>query len=61
MIGRNESIEEAERRLIEVYNLGFLPFAQLYQPRERIKYSKEWLGLGRKWSRPAAYRKAITK
>jgi hypothetical protein len=56
MIGRNESIEEAERRLKEVYGLGFLPFAQLYQPKKRIQYSKEWLDLNRKWSRPAAFR-----
>ncbi len=56
MIGREETIEEAERRLKEVYALGFLPFAQLYQPKERIDYPKEWKDLARKWSRPAAYR-----
>jgi len=56
MIGRNETLEKAEKRLEEVYRLGFLPFAQLYQPKERIKYSKEFTDLARKWSRPAAYR-----
>ena len=55
MIGHTP-IEEAESRLNKVYSLGFLPFAQLYQPEERIKYSKQWLDLNRKWSRPAAYR-----
>ena len=56
MIGRKETIEEAERRLKEVYSLGFLPFAQLYQPKEKKEYSPEWKKLNRKWSRPAAYR-----
>jgi len=56
MIGREETIEEAEKRLQKVYTLGFLPFAQLYQPREKIQYPKDWRDLGRKWSRPAAYR-----
>lgn len=55
MIGRT-SFEECEKRLKRVFELGFDPFAQLYQPKERIKYSKEWGDLNRKWSRPAAYR-----
>ncbi len=55
MIGRTP-IEEATKRLETVYSLGFLPFAQLYQPIEKIEYSKEWKDLARKWSRPAAYR-----
>ena len=55
LIGRT-SIEEAENRLGTVYCLGFLPFAQLYQPERKIEYSKEWRDLARKWSRPAAYR-----
>lgn len=56
MIGLNETIKEAEKRLQEVYAFGFLPFAQLYQPIDKINYSKEWKALARKWSRPAAYR-----
>ncbi len=62
MIGFNhETLLEAENRLERVYQMGFLPFSQLYQPRERINYSKEWRNLNRKWSRPAAYRtKRIT-
>lgn len=56
MIGRENDIKEAEARLRAVYKMGFLPFAQLYQPKERIRYPKEWRDLNRKWSRPAAYR-----
>ncbi len=56
MIGRNETIGQAQERLEKVYQLGFLPFAQLYQGIERQEYSAEWKAMARKWSRPAAYR-----
>ena len=59
MIGfAGESIIRAEKRLEKVYSMGFLPFSQLYQGVEKKKYPMEWQGLNRKWSRPAAYRKA---
>lgn len=53
-----ESIDEAEARVEAVYDLGFFPFAQLYQDVVKIEYSKDWKDLSRKWSRPAAYRSA---
>lgn len=54
MIGR-ESIEQATARLEVVWELGGLPFAQLYQPEDRyIDYAPEWRALAREWSRPAA-------
>ena len=57
MIGYKENLASAERRLKNVYALGFLPFSQLYQPKtKRIKYSQEWRDLNRHWSRPALYR-----
>jgi len=57
MIGFDgESIVDAEKRLEKVYDLGFLPFCQLYQGNEKKLYSKDWCNLQRKWSRPAAYR-----
>lgn len=56
MIGWCEPIDIAESRLERVYELGFLPFSQLYQSDDRKSYSSEWLKLNRKWSRPAAYR-----
>lgn len=56
LIGRDETIEQAEARLMRVYLLGFDPFAQLYQPEQPIEYSQEWKDLRRTWSRPAAYR-----
>jgi len=58
MIGR-ERIEQAEKRLEAVWEIGCLPFSQLYQPPERyIRYSRSWRDLNRKWSRPAAIRAA---
>lgn len=51
--------EMAEKRLARVYELGFLPFAQLYRSIQSDKahhHSKVWRDLARKWSRPAIYR-----
>lgn len=59
MIGYNgETLLDAERRLNRVFELGFLPFCQLYQAEERKYYSTEWKRLCRKWARPAAYMKS---
>ena len=50
-----ESLACAEARLEAVWELGALPFAQLYQPPDRwIPYSRSWRDLARTWSRPAA-------
>lgn len=50
-----EATDEATERLKAVWQLGGLPFAQLYQPPDRyIDYSPEWKRLARTWSRPAA-------
>lgn len=52
-----ESLEEAAMRLQEVWDMGFLPFAQLYRDsmhNARMRYSSEWRALARLWSRPAA-------
>ena len=50
-----ETIPEAIERLEAVYQLGGVPFAQLYQPPDRfIKYGRDWRDLARTWSRPAA-------
>ena len=51
----NETTSEAEERLEAVWELGFMPFAQLYQPPDRhINYPREWRNIARCWSRPAA-------
>jgi len=51
----DETIPEAQARLEAVWQAGFLPFAQLYQPPDyHINYPPEWNGLARTWSRPAA-------
>lgn len=56
----DETLEEADRRIEEVFKMGFLPFSQLYQPPTADTpaklYSAEWKALNRKWCRPAAYR-----
>lgn len=50
-----ETLQQAEARLEQVWELGAMPFAQLYQPpNEYISYSKEWRDLTRTWSRPAS-------
>ena len=56
MIGYDgESLLEAEHRIERVFELGFMPFCQLYQPDETKVYPEEWRKVRRKWSRPAAY------
>jgi len=56
MIGYNgESLNDAERRIERVFELGFMPFTQLYQPDETKTYSEQWRKISRKWARPAAY------
>jgi hypothetical protein len=56
MIGYDsESIADAEKRVQAVFDLGFMPFCQLYQPDETKVYPLEWRQVRRKWSRPAAY------
>jgi hypothetical protein len=62
MIGFNGQSPDALRddlaRCRAVYEIGFLPFCQLFQPmtEKRIEYSKEWRAACRYWSRPAIYR-----
>jgi len=57
LIGRGESLIEAEQRLEAVLRLGFLPFAQLFRPATPKIYDPQWKALARKWSRPALYRR----
>jgi hypothetical protein len=50
-----QTISEATEHLENVWQVGFMPHAQLYQPADHlIEYSKEWRQLARTWSRPAA-------
>lgn len=49
------TIDQCEERLQRVWHAGAMPFAQLYQPPDKlIHYSREWRALARTWSRPAA-------
>jgi len=54
LIGDN--ISKNESRLIEIYEAGAMPFAQLYRDYSNIKteYSAEWKAFARMWQRPAA-------
>lgn len=56
-----DDMAENEARLLDVYNAGCLPFAQLFQPEERKEYSKEWKDFVRIWSRPAIYNAILKK
>ena len=62
LLGFNgETISEAQERLASVWELGFMPFAQLFQPPEHyIQYSHEWRSLARTWARPAAMKAVAT-
>lgn len=51
----NETISEATERMIEIWEAGAMPFAQLYQPPDKwIDYPKDWQHFQRTWQRPAA-------
>ncbi len=49
-------IGKEEQRLREVFDMGCMPFAQLYQPPTKYKYTKQMKQYQRTWCRPAAYK-----
>jgi len=50
----SETISEATERMLDVWTAGAMPFAQLFQPKDRfIIYPYEWTRFARVWSRPA--------
>ncbi len=51
----DETISEATERMVQIWEAGAMPFAQLYQPPEKwIDYSWEWKRFARTWSRVPA-------
>ncbi len=52
----NDTIPEAENRLKETWNAGYMPFAMLYRDQEGKKRSDDWQRFGRIWQRPAITR-----
>ena len=59
MIGYDdETLAEAERRIERVFEMGFTPFSQLYQPPTAEMptkiYGADWKAVNKKWCRPAA-------
>lgn len=64
MIGYDgETLAEAERRIERVFEMGFMPFTQLYQPPTAMMptkvYAADWKAVMKKWCRPAAYMGAM--
>jgi hypothetical protein len=52
LIGKD--MEEEKSRMLDIYNAGALPFAQLYRNEsDSIVYSSDWKKFQRSWSRPA--------
>jgi hypothetical protein len=52
-----KDINEEELRMREIWNMGAIPFAQLYRNKEdNIQYSKEWRWFQRAWNKPMAIR-----
>ena len=61
LIGR-DGIDRDRERLERAWELGALPFAQLYQPATHfIEYPQEYKTLARNWSRPAIMRTIMKK
>jgi len=56
-----DDMQENEGRLRSVWEAGFMPFAQLFQPEKKIIYTREWKQFVRTWSRPAAYKSKLSK
>jgi len=57
-----ETLAAARDRLERVWEIGCLPFAQLYQSPDRyLRYSHAWRNLARTWSRPAATKAAAKR
>jgi len=55
-----DTLEQAERRLSDVWTLGFVPFAMLYRGSSSVELpSLEWRLFARRWSRPALVRHAV--
>jgi hypothetical protein len=48
-----DTIKKAESRLKRTWDIGVMPFAMLYQPKEWINYKINWKRLQRSWTRPA--------
>lgn len=48
---KGDTFEAAEKRMLQVVNLGMTPFAMLYQDKEGMR-NKAWLKFQRKWVRP---------
>ena len=52
-----ETLEGVEEKLRDVWEIGCMPFAMLYQPPDKyLEYESDWKELARKWTRPQIIR-----
>lgn len=58
---KDDTMEKAEKRLREVYNMGALPFAMLYKDKDNTPQTKEWKQFQRKWIIPRVIRVRMKK
>jgi len=56
---KGDTFEKAEKRLIQTWDAGFMPFAMLYRD-EKGEVDKEWRKFQRLWARPAIVRTRMT-
>ena len=56
-----ETIEKARARLVRAWEIGVMPYAMLYQPRNFIKYSREWKRFQRSWILPPIIKAMMKK
>ena len=54
----DDTIVDAEKRLRVIYEMGFLPFAMLFDADHK---NKDWKQFQRTWTRPAAYKTLMKK
>jgi hypothetical protein len=57
VLSMGKDMQSDEERVREVWNIGCMPFMQLYKPAD---HSAEWQRFQRKWSRPAIIRSVMT-
>jgi hypothetical protein len=53
----NDTLDKAEARMSQMMDVGFTPFAMLWQPdrpsAEKFRPGKDWFDFRRHWSKPA--------
>jgi len=50
---RGDTVEAAQERLLQAWDIGLMPFAMLYRDEQDTPHAPEWGRLRRKWTRPS--------